>query len=284
MKTIAKQHQAVYEPIGNLITYRVIPTASIDYLDPFLFLNHHGPQFYQPNNNGLPFGPHPHRGFETVTIVIDGDIYHKDSGGFEGTILPGGVQWMTAGKGLIHTEVSSEKFKKKGGNLEILQLWVNLPSKFKMIDPFYRDLQQADIPVFKSDDGKVSVKVIAGKWEGINGVYSPLVDISLYQIDMKEKGKFIKSISTEQNVFFYVIKGDLIINGEVSKAQHLVEFNHNGEDIMVEATSDASILLGHALPFNEPVVSAGPFVMNTSEEIEQAYQDYSNGKFGTWMV
>ncbi|MDF2433295.1 MAG: quercetin 2,3-dioxygenase [Mucilaginibacter sp.] len=280
MKTIVKQHQAVYEPIGNLITYRAIPTASIDYLDPFLFLNHHGPQNYQPHNSGLPFGPHPHRGFETVTIVIDGDIYHKDSGGFHGTILPGGIQWMTAGKGLIHAEISSEEFKKQGGNLEILQLWVNLPSKFKMVDPHYRDLQKNDIPVFKSDDEKVSVQIFSGKWEGIDGAHVPLVDISLYQIDMKEGGKFLKSIPAEQNVFFYVIKGELTVNGEPSKSLRLVEFNNDGEDIMVEAISDASILLGHALPFNEPVVSAGPFVMNTATEIEQAYEDYRAGKFG----
>jgi redox-sensitive bicupin YhaK (pirin superfamily) len=280
MKTIIKQHQAVYEPIGNLITYRAIPTASIDYLDPFLFLNHHGPQNYKPHNSGLPFGPHPHRGFETVTIVVDGDIYHKDSGGFEGTILPGGVQWMTAGKGLIHAEISSEEFKKHGGDLEILQLWVNLPAKFKMVDPHYRDLQKNDIPVFKSDAGKVSVKIIAGKWEGTDGAYVPLVDISLYQIDMKEGGKFTKSIPADQNVFFYLIKGELIINGEPAKSLRLVEFNHDGEDITVEATSDASILLGHALPFNEPVASAGPFVMNTEAEIEQAYEDYRVGKFG----
>src|SRR6187549_1845772 len=127
MRSIKKIHKAVYEPIADLVTYRAIPTASIDYIDPFLFLNHHGPQVYLPNNRGLPFGPHPHRGFETVTFILDGDIFHKDSGGYEGTILPGGVQWMTAGSGLIHSEVSSENFKKNGGPLEILQLWVNLP-------------------------------------------------------------------------------------------------------------------------------------------------------------
>ena len=135
MRKIVAIHDAVYEPIADLKTYRALPNASIKHIDPFLFLNHHGPQIYPPNNHGLPFGPHPHRGFETVTFILDGDIYHKDSGGNQGTIVPGGVQWMTAGSGLIHSEISSESFKERGGKLEILQLWVNLPARHKLAKP-----------------------------------------------------------------------------------------------------------------------------------------------------
>lgn len=135
MKTIKKIHQAEFRPIADLITYSPIPTRTLDQIDPFLFLNHHGPQVYPPNNNGLPFGPHPHRGMETVTFIIDGDIAHHDSGGHTSVINNGGVQWMTAGKGLIHAEVSSEQFKKAGGKLEILQLWLNLPARLKMTTP-----------------------------------------------------------------------------------------------------------------------------------------------------
>jgi redox-sensitive bicupin YhaK (pirin superfamily) len=122
MRSIKKLHIPEYAPIADLITYRVLPTRSIEYIDPFLFLNHHGPQVYKPNNNGLPFGPHPHRGMETVTFVISGDIAHKDSSGHDNVTNAGGVQWMTAGRGLIHAEVSSDEFMKNGGPLEILQL------------------------------------------------------------------------------------------------------------------------------------------------------------------
>jgi redox-sensitive bicupin YhaK (pirin superfamily) len=136
-KTIRQQHAAYRDDIGDLITRRPLPGPGIDQLDPFLFLNHHGPQLYGPHNRGLPFGPHPHRGFETVTFILQGSLAHRDSGGHESVIHAGGVQWMTAGSGLIHAEVSPESFLENGGPLEILQLWVNLPSRLKMTRPAY---------------------------------------------------------------------------------------------------------------------------------------------------
>ena len=144
MKTIKANHKAEYQPIADLVTYRAMPTKQVtmNQLDPFIFLNHHGWQEYKPGNNGLPFGPHPHRGFETVTFILEGDLTHKDSSGAESVIKAGGVQWMTAGSGLVHAEISSEEFKKKGGPLEILQLWVNLPAKYKMTQPKYVGLQK----------------------------------------------------------------------------------------------------------------------------------------------
>src|ERR1700737_2963071 len=141
MRTIKKLHTAENAPIEDLTTYRALPTRSVDQIDPFLFLNHHGPQVYPPKNHGIPFGPHPHRGMETLTLIPDRDILHKDSDNHESVITSGGVQWMTAGRGLIHAETSSTDFKEKGGRLEILQLWLNLPAKLKMIEPFYRGLQ-----------------------------------------------------------------------------------------------------------------------------------------------
>jgi len=141
MRTVIQKHRAVNAPIADLTTFRAIPTPSVEYLDPFLFLNHHGPQTYRPNNRGLPFGPHPHRGFETVTFILEGDILHKDSSGHESVIKAGGIQWMTAGSGLIHAEVSSGEFKKTGGPLAILQLCGNLPAKYKMTAPRYLGLQ-----------------------------------------------------------------------------------------------------------------------------------------------
>src|SRR5690349_23253713 len=131
-KTVLAQHAAYRDDIGDLQTRRPVPGPKVAQVDPFLFLNHHGPQIYPPNNGGLPFGPHPHRGFETVTFILEGDLTHKDSSGAASVIQEGGIQWMTAGSGLVHAEISSGKFKEEGGPLEILQLWVNLPSKFKM--------------------------------------------------------------------------------------------------------------------------------------------------------
>src|SRR4051812_46158212 len=173
MRNIKKLHQPVSAPVGDLATLRVLPNRTIDYLDPFLFLNHHGPQVYQPGNRGLPFGPHPHRGMETVTFIIDGDISHKDSSGHESVINSGGVQWMTAGSGLIHAEVSSDTFKKEGGPLEILQLWINLPAKLKMTQPFYKGLQKEEIPFLVKNSDSVKIDLIAGSFENNKAAFNP---------------------------------------------------------------------------------------------------------------
>jgi quercetin 2,3-dioxygenase len=140
-KTVLALHAAQRDDIGDLTTRRPLPGSGLDQLDPFLLLNHHGPQTYGPNNSGLPFGPHPHRGFETVTFVLDGELAHRDSAGHESVITAGGVQWMTAGSGLVHEEVSPEAFRRDGGSLELLQLWVNLPGRLKMSPPRYVGLQ-----------------------------------------------------------------------------------------------------------------------------------------------
>lgn len=283
MRTVKKVHRAVSAPIADLITYRALPTNTLDHIDPFLFLNHHGHQIYPKHNNGLPFGPHPHRGFETVTFILKGDLTHKDSSGAESVIKAGGVQWMTAGKGLIHAEVSSEEFMQEGGELEILQLWVNLPAKYKMVEPAYTGLQKEDIPTVDLDGGKVSIDVVSGNWGGTAGVFSPLVDIQLATISLKEGGKYKTSIPDDRNIFFYVIKGKVKVNSQEARIHDLVEFDNDQEEIAVEAEEESILLFGHAVPFNEPIVAQGPFVMNTQEEIMQAYQDYQNGAFGDWQ-
>lgn len=283
MKTIKEIHKASYHPIADLITYNPLPSPKLKQIDPFIFLNHHGHQTYPKNNNGLPFGPHPHRGMETVTFILEGDIMHKDSGGHESVIDAGGIQWMTAGRGLIHAEVSSDKFKKEGGDLEILQLWLNLPARLKMTDPRYFGLQKDEITHFNLDDDKVKVQLIAGEWGNDIGSFDSLWPIFLSTIFINSGGKFSKVIPMEENVFFYVVRGKVKVMGDVIPFRNLIEFNNDGESISVEATEDAVIILGHAKPFNEPLVAQGPFVMNTQEEIRQAYQDYQLGKFGSWQ-
>src|SRR6185369_13549109 len=148
-KTVIAQHAAVRDDIGDLVTRRPVPGPGLAQVDPFLFLNHHGPQTYKPDNHGLPFGPHPHRGFETVTFILEGSLAHHDTGGHESVIEAGGVQWMTAGSGLIHAEVSPPAFKQTGGPLNILQLWVNLPGHLKMTAPRYTGVQADDIPTIR---------------------------------------------------------------------------------------------------------------------------------------
>ena len=281
MRTIKQQHRAVSAPIADLTTYRALPTESVEHIDPFLFLNHHGPQVYRPNNNGLPFGPHPHRGFETVTFILEGDILHKDSSGHESVIEAGGIQWMTAGSGLIHAEVSSDNFKKQGGPLEILQLWVNLPAKDKMTAPRYIGLQKDEIPTVTLDGGVV-LHAVSGQWAGTAGAVQPLADVQLAWLEFPAGTAVTLPIAAARSIFFYVVRGSLRVNGTETQALQLVEFNHDGNELTIEASTDAVLLLGHALPFNEPIVSYGPFVMNTEAEIQQAYRDYQRGAFGTW--
>jgi redox-sensitive bicupin YhaK (pirin superfamily) len=281
MRNVIQKHRAVNAPIADLVTYRAIPTQSVEYIDPFLFLNHHGPQVYRPKNNGLPFGPHPHRGFETVTFILEGDILHKDSGGHESVIQAGGIQWMTAGSGLIHAEVSSNEFKKTGGPLEILQLWVNLPARFKMTEPRYIGLQQNEIPTAVLAEG-VTVHAVSGDWSGTAGAVKPLADVALAWVDFSEGATITLPIAASRSIFFYVVRGSVRVNGTEAFARELVEFGHDGDELAIEALTDSVLLLGHAEPFGEPVVSAGPFVMNTEGEIRQAYADYQQGKFGRW--
>lgn len=282
MRTIKAIHKASYHPIADLITYNPLPSPKLRQIDPFIFLNHHGYQKYKSNNQGLPFGPHPHRGMETVTFILEGDIMHKDSRGHESVIESGGIQWMTAGSGLIHAEVSSDRFKKEGGALEILQLWINLPSKHKMTKPRYIGLQKDEITSFSLDTGAVDVQLIAGEWNDLRGSFETLTPVFLSTIHMKKGGKVKKEIPSQENIFFYIVKGAVKIMGEDIPFRNLVEFNHDGNSLFFESTEDSVVILGHALPFNEPMVAQGPFVMNTQEEIMQAYLDYQQGKFGSW--
>jgi redox-sensitive bicupin YhaK (pirin superfamily) len=281
MRTVIQKHRAVNAPIADLVTYRAIPTQSVEYIDPFLFLNHHGPQTYRANNRGLPFGPHPHRGFETVTFILEGDILHKDSSGHESVIEAGGIQWMTAGSGLIHAEVSSANFKKTGGPLEILQLWVNLPAKYKMTEPRYIGLQANEIPAVPLASGVVA-HAVSGEWGGAAGAVQPLADVALAWLDLAPGAPVVVPIEASRSIFFYVVRGSVRVNGTEVFARELAEFNHEGGELAIEALTDSVLLLGHAAPFGEPVVSGGPFVMNTEAEIRQAYADYQQGKFGTW--
>ncbi len=277
-RTLTQVFPAVREDIGDLTTYRALPTQWVGMQDPFLFLNHHGPQFYMPHNQGLPFGPHPHRGFETVTFILDGDIAHRDSAGHESVIDAGGIQWMTAGRGLVHSEHSSERFLRDGGPLEILQLWVNLPARLKMTEPRYIGLQKEQIPTVEMPDGAVRLQLIAGHWNGMTGAVQPLTDISLMLLDFAGQGSISLPVAAEHAIFLYVVRGKIEVDSHCVQARHLAQFAADGDTLDITGLSGALVLFGHARPYQEPIVAHGPFVMNSEEEIRQAILDYQAGR------
>jgi len=279
-KTVVGLHPSFRDDIADLVTRRPVPGPRVSQVDPFLFLNHHGPQVYPPNNRGLPFGPHPHRGFETVTFILEGELMHRDSVGFESVIRAGGVQWMTAGSGLVHAELSPDAFKRAGGPLEILQLWVNLPSRLKMTPPRYQGLQGDKIPSLDIADGKATLSLISGEWGGATGPVESITGNFMSTISAHAGARLAFDQLGGRNVFLYVVSGSVNVSGREVAAHHLVELDVAGDELAIDALADARLLFGHGEPIGEPVVSYGPFVMNTEGEIRQAITDYQAGKFG----
>jgi redox-sensitive bicupin YhaK (pirin superfamily) len=280
LKTIIGLHSSRRDDIADLVTRRPLPGPKVEQVSPFLFLNHHGPQVYPANNRGLPFGPHPHRGFETVTFILEGELMHRDSGGHDSIIYAGGVQWMTAGSGLVHAELSPDQFRRVGGPLEILQLWVNLPARLKMTAPRYTGVQREAVPAIASADDKATVNLISGEWNGRSGPIESLTGIFMATIDMQIGARLDFDDLTGRNVFLYLVSGGARVNGAAVAQHTLVQFDLAGDALTLEATSDARFLFGHGDRIDEPVFAYGPFVMNTEAEIRQAIADYQAGKFG----
>ena len=279
LRTIAAQHAAHRDDIGDLVTRRPVPDPGVDQVDPFLFLNHHGPQIYRPNNAGLPFGPHPHRGFETVTFILAGSLAHHDTGGHASIIEAGGVQWMTAGSGLIHAEVSPPDFKRDGGPMEILQLWVNLPARLKMTTPRYTGLQADAIPALRIADGLGVVNLVSGTFGNAEGPIRSLTGVMMATVRLEAGAAVELPAPRGRSVFLYSVAGRVSVGGVAVEPWRLVTLNDDGDAVGVEAMEDAMLLYGHADPIGEPVVAHGPFVMNTQAEIAQAVRDYQAGLF-----
>ena len=216
-----------------------------------------------------------------MTFILEGELAHRDSAGHESIIRAGGVQWMTAGSGLVHAEISPDAFKRAGGPLEILQLWVNLPARLKMTPPRYTGAQADAIPVI--EEGGCALHLVSGDWRGRSGPVESLTGVFMSWLEMKPGGRIRFDNLADRDVFFYVARGDVAVNGVDAPRWKLVEFGE-GDLIDIEATGEATggalVLFGHAAPLNEPIVAHGPFVMNTREEIMQAYADYQAGKFG----
>ncbi|MGR3812170.1 pirin family protein [Jiulongibacter sp. NS-SX5] len=270
------------QPMGEHFMYQPLPAREIESIDPFLLLHHHGPHVFKPYNQGLPFGPHPHRGFETLTFIYKGEVEHADSQGFRSVIKPGGVQWMTAGRGIVHSENIPAHLREKGGEMEIIQLWMNLPKKLKMTPPAYQGLQAEDIPVEKSEDGLVKTQVIAGKHGSSEGTAKSMTNMTIFNVTAKNGGKETYKVGAGENILFYNLRGELNVNGKLLFDHQMIDFADSSEDTIIEiqAQSDAQFIICTGQPLKEPVVSQGPFVMNTTSEVLQAMRDYQLGKMG----
>ena len=256
--------------------------GEISECDPFLMLDHLGPVTHKPGEAiGAP--DHPHRGFETVTYIIDGSSQHKDSAGNSGVLKEGWVQWMTAGSGVVHSEMPSDDQLKNGGRSEGFQLWVNLPAKDKMIPPRYQDTPAEAIPIVTSEGGNVWIKVIAGEALGAKAVIETRIPIMFLDIRLKPKTVFVQAVPKQYEGFLYVWRGSGFLGSERKPASMgQVGLLDQGEEVRLEASENEEIriLLIAGEPIREPIARHGPFVMNTWEEIQQAFQDYQSGKLG----
>ncbi len=248
-------------------------------MSPFLMLDFAGPAEFPPTESRRGVGTHPHRGFETVTIVYEGEVSHKDSTGQGGTIGPGDVQWMTAGSGILHQEYHSEKFARDGGILQMIQLWVNLPAKHKMTAPAYQSILSQQIPVHSLGDQGM-VRIIAGEYLGLVGPAKTFTPMNVWDIHLKKGATLELPAHNGWNTSIVVLKGVIESNQSTAKEAKMMMFGTGEEGIQIKATEDAVLLLLSGEPIHEPIVGHGPFVMNTKEEIMKAIDDFNAGAFG----
>lgn len=249
-------------------------------LSPFLLLDYAGPEYFSSTDNVRGIGAHPHRGIETVTLVYNGEVAHKDSTGEGGVIGAGDVQWMTAGAGILHEEYHSPAFAKSGGLLRMVQIWVNLPAKDKMTPARYQSIEHQQIPQLALDDNGSYARVIAGNYQGLLGPAHTFSPLQLIDFHLKATSLYQFKVNPNWNTALIVLQGTVLVNGNnlVTESQ-LVLLDPEGQDISLEATSDAIVLLLSGEDLNDPVAGRGPFVMNTQEQLEQAFRDFRNGQF-----
>ena len=249
-------------------------------MDPFIMLDYNSKFHFPATDKPKGVGVHPHRGFETVTIAYEGSVSHHDSSGGGGTIHQGDVQWMTAASGVLHKEYHAEEFYKQGGIFQMVQLWVNLPAKDKMSAPKYQAIEHKSIPTVEVENG--IIEVIAGEYNQTKGAASTFSPVNMLNAKLNEGGKANFSFPANYNTVLLVIEGEVKVNNqEVVPTDHLLLFTNEGEDFSIEATANSVVLILSGEPLNEPIASYGPFVMNTQEQIREAFDDFNNGKFGT---
>ncbi|MEN9522909.1 MAG: hypothetical protein RL065_1286 [Bacteroidota bacterium] len=250
-------------------------------MSPFFMLDYNSKIEFSPTETPRGVGVHPHRGFETVTIAYHGKVAHHDSAGNSGIIGEGDVQWMTAASGVLHKEYHEKEFSRKGGMFQMVQLWVNLPAKYKMSTPKYQELVNEKMGKFVSENKDVKADVIAGELKGVKGSATTFTPMNMYNLYMNKEANFEFELPSNHNTGILVIEGAVVVN-QTSKAEadHFILFKNDGESIHLSATENAKLLVLSGEPINEPIVPYGPFLMNTKEEIMQAYNDFNTGKFG----
>ncbi len=267
---------------GGFLVHRPFPVQGVLQVDPFLLIDELGPIQYAPGEAiGAP--DHPHRGFETVTYVIEGENQHADSAGHRGEIRAGDVQWMTAGAGVVHAEMPSERMMREGGRQHGFQIWINLPKADKFVRPRYQDVRAQQIPVWRSSDGRAWARVIAGEAQGVAGAAQTRIPIGFVHYRLEAGARIEHAVANGHTAIAYLISGEARFGSErVYEARAAVVFDPNGDVIAVENAGDEPLefLLLTSKPLNEPMVRYGPFVMNTVDELEQAFADFQSGKMG----
>lgn len=264
-------------PVRSMFSYQ----SHGKQLSPFLLLDYAGPADFAPVQHKRGVGQHPHRGFETVTIVYKGEVSHRDSTGQGGTIGPGDVQWMTAGGGILHEEFHSEAFTSQGGALEMVQLWVNLPAKDKMTTPGYQAVLDSDIPVVALPNEAGTVRVIAGEYGQQKGPAHTFTPMHVWDMRIRQGGITEFEVPEGWSTALVVLRGAVLVNGDtVAREAQLVVLDKVDRHMAIEANSDAVVLLLSGEPIDEPIVGYGPFVMNSQDQIAQAISDFNSGRFG----
>lgn len=263
---------------GRVFIKQPIPRPQVNQISPFVLLHHFGPIELTPNEESLGFGAHPHRGFMPVTFLFDGAMHHKDSLGNEGTIVSGGVQWLNAASGVIHAETQPEEFKRTGGMMDGIQLWINLPARLKSAAPTYTNLPKDTLPVISKDG--YNVKVVSGVFGNVTGPAAPPIPIDAFMIEMDADSTLELPTRTGWNAMVFALYGDISIDGQAIHGDELAVLSDEGESVSITSNKPSRLLFVAGEPIDEEMYSYGPFVMNTEMEIGMAYADYKSGRMG----
>ncbi|NLR75772.1 pirin family protein [Leeia aquatica] len=287
MKQVSSQHGMLSQHwVGDGFPVRtlLLPNTADGVLNPFLMLDYAGPTYFPPATQPRGVGEHPHRGFETVTLVYQGEVSHRDSSGGGGTIGPGDVQWMTAASGVVHDEFHSEAFTRQGGMMEMVQLWVNLPAAQKMRQPGYQTLLDAQFPRVTLPGGQGEVRVIAGEWSDAHGVLTGPAhhysELNLWDARLQAGADLLAPVPDGQALAVVVLEGEVTVADVTVQGPQVVVLSAAGAGVRLQARSASKVVLLAGVTLQEPIASHGPFVMNTQQEIRQAIMDYQQGKFG----
>lgn len=265
-------------PVRSMFNYREHARA----FSPFLLMDYAGPADFEPTKERRGVGEHPHRGFETVTLSYAGDVEHRDSAGGGGIITPGDVQWMTAARGLVHEEMHGQDFSQKGGTFEMVQLWVNLPKKFKMTEPRYQGIKKEDIPVVNLENSAGIARIVAGQFGDVKGAAQTFSPVNLWDIRLSAGKSATFKVPNGHTTAIFVLDGQVkLADGETVETAEIALLEREGTEFSLLAEKDSKILFLGGEPIEEPIAAYGPFVMNTSAEIQQAFQDFNEGRMGS---